>query len=97
MPHVWNPPALTATKESPPDTCTGVRLCVIVGPAPSSPNWPNPQQYAAPDVVTPHVWPLPALTAAKVGPPETVTAAVLHAASFVTPSPPRNWALSAGQ
>ena len=61
---------------SPPETATGVALLVVV-PFPSSPAPLNPQQYAAPLVVTPQVCSYPALTAANVSPPDTATAASL--------------------
>ena len=44
-----------------PETATGTLLFVSV-PFPSSANTFNPQQWAAPAVVTPQLWKEPALT-----------------------------------
>jgi hypothetical protein len=53
-PHVWNVPASTVLKLSPPPTATGAARGVVV----PSPSWPKPlcpQQYAAPLMVTPQL------------------------------------------
>jgi hypothetical protein len=55
IPHVCAEPALTATKESPPATATGLVLPGLVVPSPSCKTELSPQQYAAPLVVRPHV------------------------------------------
>jgi hypothetical protein len=53
-PHVRKYPALTAAQVSPPATgAEGLELVVVV-PSPSSPVPLNPQQCAAPPVITPH-------------------------------------------
>src|SRR5579864_5773988 len=73
-------PALTAKFIPPPETATGVVLLIVV-PLPSWPKVLSPQQYTLPPttgeligkLVTPQVcWP-PALTIAKLSPPETGT------------------------
>jgi hypothetical protein len=82
------PPALSPAKVSPPDTGTGIELLFVV-PLPSWPHLLNPQQYAAPLVVSPQVlW--VALIALKLRPPDTGTGV---AASVVVPLPRRPYAL----
>src|SRR5207248_714180 len=64
-------PALALLKASPPTTATGV---ADAPPVPPSPSWPaklSPQQYAAPDVVTPQVCAPPAPTIVKARSPAT--------------------------
>ena len=58
-------------------TITGVVLAVVV-PLPSSPRGLLPQQYAPPLVVTPQALKYPAITEAKLSPPDTTTGVVLE-------------------
>src|SRR5439155_24887914 len=67
-------------------TITGVVLGVVV-PLPSSPLGLLPQQYAPPVVVTPQALKYPAMTEAKLSPPDTATGVVL--ALSMPPSPRR--------
>src|SRR5206468_9876121 len=60
-PQVWNRPALTVVKRSPPATGAGT-VWIPVSPLPSWPKRPNPQQYAAPAVVIAQVCQPPAVT-----------------------------------
>src|SRR5437867_177247 len=79
MPHVRppltssaTPPSARTLKLNPPKTATGIGLFPIE-PLPSSPNAPNPQQYAAPEVVIPHVRWGPRARALNLKPPDTAT------------------------
>ena len=85
-PHVWSKPALTDAQLFPPLTSTGVVLFPRVVPSPSRPLLLDPQQYASPAVVTPHVWLRSALTDAQLCPPLTLLGAKR---CIVVPSPSR--------
>src|SRR5687768_4622196 len=62
-PHVCLSPALMETKCRPPDTAKGWALVPCCGsPFPNRPLRFEPQQYAAPAVVTAQEWMLPAST-----------------------------------
>src|SRR5882762_7998733 len=91
MPHVCRYAALTACHVSPPTTCVGVGLgvCALSNvPSPSCPAEFSPQQYAVALVVTPHVWYVPALSAANA---DTARTGPGTARSAVVPSP--SWPL----
>src|SRR5687768_283972 len=63
-----------SAKTRPPETGCGVDALVTV-PFPSRPNWPRPQQYPAPAVVTPHAWLSPARIDLNISPPATAKGA----------------------
>src|SRR5438874_1040940 len=68
MPQTMPLPTLSAVNVIPPATATGTRLELLV----PSPRGPDPQQYAAPPVVRPHVVPdRPPVRATNVSPPLT--------------------------
>lgn len=64
------------------DTACGVDRSVIV-PSPRAPSAPLPQQYAAPVLVTAHVWYKPAESEEKVTPAGIVTAVGILLAEVV--------------
>jgi hypothetical protein len=63
---VWEKPALTWLKKSPPATATGVNRRVVV----PSPSPPVPQQYARFKVVSAQVWNSPVVIRSKECPPD---------------------------
>lgn len=68
---------------------TGVKLVSQV-PLPSWPKKLSPQQKVSPEVVTPQVWELPALTDVNVWPSETGTGTLLEL-NVPLPSWPRKF------
>src|SRR5262245_46973548 len=87
MPHVISP-ALTARHVRPPATGCGAACtnALGVGPIPRSPLILAPQQYAAPDVVTPQACAPPAEIEVNESPPVTGTGTGLVVDS-VSPCP----------
>ena len=78
---------MVATPDDKPDTVTGVNRSVVV-PSPSCPEALPPQHFAAPPVVTAHVWKLPALMVATPDDnPDTATG-VDWLVLVSSPSPP---------
>src|SRR5687768_2301355 len=71
MPQVCCSPASTDWKLNPPPTGTGVSTDSPPVPIPSCPSMLRPQQYAAPEVVTPQACEAPSDSDAKVCPPAT--------------------------